>query len=127
MVMCVAIAFLCVRIPRCPQLPLPRHSPTSPLAPLLSPIQRRVHTPARRVRRRVGVGNSGRFTITANFQDSDCPQTLANTDGKEIITKHPRSVTAEFGVNYKMMTTAILSGEIPDDVKTLLQQLMDLC
>lgn len=83
--------------------------------------------PARRVRRRVVVGNSGRFTITTNFQDSDCPQTLANTDGKEIITKHPRSVTAEFGVNYKMIAAAMLSGEIPDDVKTLLQQLMDLC
>src|SRR5712691_11607846 len=60
--MCVAIESLFVRIPRCPHLPLPRHSPTSPLATLLSPIQRRVHTPARCVCRRVVVGNSGRFT-----------------------------------------------------------------
>jgi predicted ATPase len=41
------------------------------------------------------------LSITANFKDSNCPQTLANTDGKEIITKNVRSVMAEFGVNYK--------------------------
>jgi hypothetical protein len=65
--------------------------------------------------------------MTANFKDSNCPQTLANTDGKEIITKNVRSVTAEFGINYKKIAEAMLPGEIPDDVKTLLQELIDLC
>jgi hypothetical protein len=37
-----------------------------------------------------------------------------------------RSVTAEFGVNYEKIAEVMLPGEIPDDVKTLLQQLMDL-
>src|SRR4029453_17397082 len=47
------------------------------------------------------------LSITANFKDSNCPQTLANTDGKEIITKNVRSVTAEFGVNYKKIAEAM--------------------
>jgi hypothetical protein len=67
------------------------------------------------------------LSITANFKDSNCPQTLANTDGKEIITKNVRSVTAEFGVNYKKIAEAMLPDEIPDDVKTLLRQLIELC
>jgi hypothetical protein len=47
-------------------------------------------------------------------------------DGKEIITKHPRSVTAEFRVDYKQVTAAMLPEEILDDVKTLLQELIEL-
>jgi predicted ATPase len=66
-------------------------------------------------------------SITANFKDSDCPQTLANTDGKEIITKHVRSVMVEFGVDYKQIAASMLPEEIPDDVKTLLRQLIELC
>jgi hypothetical protein len=62
-----------------------------------------------------------------NFTDSDCPQTLALTDGKEIITKHARSIRAEFGVDYKQIAAAMRPEEIPDDVKTLLQQLIELC
>lgn len=65
--------------------------------------------------------------ITANFKDSDCPQTLANTDGKEILTKNARSVTAEFGVDCKQIAAAMLPEEIPDDVTTLLRQLIELC
>ena len=68
------------------------------------------------------------LSITAtNFTDSDCLQTLANTDGKDIITKNARSVTAEFGVDYRQIAEAMLPEEIPDDVVTLLQQLIDLC
>jgi hypothetical protein len=68
------------------------------------------------------------LSITSkNFKDSDCLQTLANTDGKEIITKNARSVTVEFGVDYKQIAEAMLPEEIPDDVKTLLQELIELC
>jgi hypothetical protein len=67
------------------------------------------------------------LSITANFKNSKCPQTLANTDGKEIITKNARSVTAEFGVDYKQIAEAMLPEEIPDDVTTLLRQLAELC
>jgi hypothetical protein len=67
------------------------------------------------------------LSITTNFKDSDCPQTLANTDGKEIITKNARSVTAEFGVDYKQIAEAMLPEEVPDDVKTLLRELIELC
>jgi hypothetical protein len=67
------------------------------------------------------------LAVTANFTDSDCPQTLVNTDGKEIITKHARSVAAELGVNYWQIADAMLAEEIPDDPKALLQQLVELC
>jgi hypothetical protein len=67
------------------------------------------------------------LSVTANFKDSNCPQTLANTDGKEIITKNARSVTIEFGADYKKIAEAMLPAEIPDDVKTLLRQLIELC
>jgi len=65
--------------------------------------------------------------IPADFTKSHCAQTLANTDGKEILTENARSVTAEFGVDYKKIAEAMLPKEIPDDAKTLLQQLIDLC
>jgi hypothetical protein len=67
------------------------------------------------------------LSITANFTDSDCPLTLGNTDGKDVITKNARSVTVEFGVDYKQIAEAMLPEEIPVDVKTLLQQLIDMC
>jgi hypothetical protein len=66
------------------------------------------------------------LSVTANFKDSDCPQTLANTDGKEIITKNAKSITTEFGIDYKQIAEAMLPEEISDDVKTLLQQLIDM-
>jgi len=67
------------------------------------------------------------LNIPADFTRSDCAQTLANTDGKEILTKHARSVTSEFGVTYKQIAEAMLVDEIPDDAKTLLNQIVDLC
>jgi hypothetical protein len=67
------------------------------------------------------------LSITANFTDSDCSQTLGNTDGKDVITKNARSVTVEFGVDYKQIAEAMLPEEIPVDVKTLLQQLIGMC
>jgi hypothetical protein len=73
------------------------------------------------------LANHHSLSIPADFTRWDCHQTLANTDGKEIITKNVRSVTAVFGVDYKQIAEAMLREEIPDDVKTLLQQLMELC
>ena len=67
------------------------------------------------------------LSVTANFKDSNCPQTLAHTDGKEIITKNPRSVTAEFGIDYRKIAESMLPDEIPDDVKTLLRELTEMC
>lgn len=67
------------------------------------------------------------LAVPAEFAKTDCAQTLANTDGKEIITKNPRSVTAVFGVDYMQIAEAMTKDEIPDDPKTLLQQLVDLC
>ena len=64
--------------------------------------------------------------IPADFTKSHCAQTLANTDGKEILTKNVRSVKAEFGIDYKKIAEAMLPDEIPDDAKTLLRQLIDL-
>ena len=58
---------------------------------------------------------------------ADCPQTLANTDGKNILTKHPRSMTNEFDVDYRQIAAAMQPDEIPDDPKTLLDQLVALC
>lgn len=66
-------------------------------------------------------------TIPADFTKSDCLQTLANTDGKEIITKNANSVTAMFSVTYKDIAENMLTNEIPDDGKTLLNQLIAMC
>lgn len=62
-----------------------------------------------------------------NFQASDCSQTLCNTDGKEILTKHADSITARFGVNYKQVAENMTATEIPEDPKTLIAQLQALC
>jgi len=67
------------------------------------------------------------LAVTGDFALWNCPQTLANTDGKDIITKHAQSVTVRFGAEYKQIAEAMFPDEIPDDVKTLLQQLIDLC
>lgn len=67
------------------------------------------------------------LAVTPNFTATDCPQTLANTDGKVILTKHARSVTNEFGVDYRQIAAAMQADEIPDDPKRLLRQLVDLC
>ena len=67
------------------------------------------------------------LAVTSNFTATDCPQTLANTDGKVVLTKHARSVTNEFGVDYRQIAAAMQPDEIPDDPKTLLRQLVDLC
>ena len=53
-------------------------------------------------------------------------QTLANTDGKEIVTKHARSLCKEFGVTYLQIAEAMTRVAIPEDVKVLVQQLLDL-
>jgi energy-coupling factor transporter ATP-binding protein EcfA2 len=65
--------------------------------------------------------------IPPEFTKSQCVQTLANTDGKEIITNHVRSVRAEFGVDYKQIAEAMTAAEIPDDPKTLLNELIQVC
>jgi energy-coupling factor transporter ATP-binding protein EcfA2 len=67
------------------------------------------------------------LSIPADFTCSDCVQTLANTDGKEILTKHARSIKAEFGVDYRQIAEAMTRDEIPEDAKTLLQQLIEMC
>jgi hypothetical protein len=64
--------------------------------------------------------------IPANFTMSDCAQTLALTDGKEILTKKARSITTEFGVTYRQIAEAMRADEIPDDAKTLLNQIVEL-
>lgn len=66
------------------------------------------------------------LSIPVEFTKSECVQTLANTDGKEITTKNPRSIKLEFGVDYKNIAEAMLPVEIPDDVKALLNQLAAL-
>lgn len=67
------------------------------------------------------------LAVTADFTASGCPQTLANTDGKEIVTSNARSVTSEFGVDYLQIAEAMQADEIPDDPKVLLEQLVALC
>ena len=67
------------------------------------------------------------LNVPADFTISDCVQTLANTDGKEILITSARSISSEFGIHYKQVAEAMLPSEIPDDVKTLLNQIVDLC
>ena len=67
------------------------------------------------------------LAVTPDFTAADCPQTLANTDGKVILTTHSRSVTKQYGVNYLQIAEAMQADEIPDDPKVLLEQLVALC
>lgn len=67
------------------------------------------------------------INVSADFTQSDCSQNLANTDGKEILTKNARSILAELGVTYKQIADVMIPTEIPDDPKTLLQQLTEMC
>ena len=64
------------------------------------------------------------LSVTADFTVSDCPQTLANTNGKEIISTNAQSVCARFGVTYREVAAAMTRDEIPVDATTLLQQLV---
>lgn len=73
------------------------------------------------------LGNPHGLNIPADFTRSQCVQTLANTDGKDIVTKHVQSVKAEFGVNYKQIAEAMTVAEIADDARTFLQQLIEMC
>ncbi|HPC84394.1 MAG TPA: hypothetical protein P5234_03615 [Thermoanaerobaculaceae bacterium] len=67
------------------------------------------------------------LSVTSDFNASDCPQTLANTDGKEILAQNARSVQAKFIVTYKHIAAAMEPAEIPEDARTLLSQLAELC
>ncbi len=67
------------------------------------------------------------LSIPADYGLTDCVQTLANTDGKNVVTKHDRSITAEFGVSYRQIAEAMGPAEIPDDPKTILNQLIAMC
>jgi hypothetical protein len=65
------------------------------------------------------------LNIPANFTGSDCAQTLANTDGKEIIIASERSVEIEYGITRRQIAEAMIAAEIPDDPKTLLRQIVE--
>jgi predicted ATPase len=67
------------------------------------------------------------LVIPEGFTVSACPQTLANTDGKEVFTKNDASITATFGCTYVDVAEAMTAAEIPDDARTLLQQLTEMC
>lgn len=69
------------------------------------------------------------LSITTSFKDSNCPETLAYVDGKKILSseKGLPSVATEFGVDYLQVAEAMLPDEIPDDCRTLLRQIVDLC
>ncbi|OGT84026.1 MAG: hypothetical protein A3H91_10610 [Gammaproteobacteria bacterium RIFCSPLOWO2_02_FULL_61_13] len=65
--------------------------------------------------------------IPADFTISTCAQPLADLDGKQIVIKHARCIEAEFGVTRSKIAAAMEPAEIPEDVKTLLQQVQALC
>jgi energy-coupling factor transporter ATP-binding protein EcfA2 len=67
------------------------------------------------------------LAIPTGFVVSDCAQTIANTDGKDIITRHAQSISASLGIDHIKIAEAMEAAEIPDDVKALLDQLMELC
>lgn len=65
--------------------------------------------------------------VAPGFTRSDCVQTLANTDGKEILTKHPKSIMSTFGLDYLAIAKSMTANEIPDDAKTIIDQIIQLC
>jgi hypothetical protein len=73
------------------------------------------------------LANPHALNIPTDFTKSECVSALALTDGKEIITKHTRSITAEFGVTYGQIAAAMTVEEIPEDVKTFITQLIEMC
>lgn len=70
--------------------------------------------------------NEHGLEVPPTFTASDCPQTLANTDGKEIFTKNTRSVARVFGVTPHQVAAAMNVDEIPEDVKTFIDQFIDM-
>jgi hypothetical protein len=73
------------------------------------------------------LANPHGLAIPADFIVTECVQTLANTDGKDVITKHAQSISGSLGIDHLKIAEAMEPTEIPDDVKTLLEQLTDLC
>lgn len=67
------------------------------------------------------------ISITADFVKSECQQTLSHTDGKKIVTSGDRSLLIEFGVSHVQIAKAMTKDEIPEDPKTLLLQLSEMC
>jgi energy-coupling factor transporter ATP-binding protein EcfA2 len=62
--------------------------------------------------------------VPASFGDSDCPQTLANTDGKEVFVKHPRSIGNVFGVTAELVAAAMTIDEVPADIRTCVLEIV---
>lgn len=73
------------------------------------------------------LANAHGIAIPPNFTATNCPQPLADADGKRIVTKHAHSLKTQFGVTYLQIAQAMDVAEIPDDVRTVLQQLRALC
>jgi hypothetical protein len=71
--------------------------------------------------------NDHGLNVVGTFTTSDCADVLASIDGKKVISKHARSITAVFGVTYLQIASAMQVPEIPDDAKSLIRQLSDLC
>lgn len=67
------------------------------------------------------------LTIGPDFRASGCAPTLALIDGKFVFIKHERSLEKALGANRRMVAAAMTPDEIPDDVRTLLNDLAALC
>lgn len=64
------------------------------------------------------------LVVPHNFGDTDCPQTLANTDGKEVFSKNDRSIAKIFGVRPEQVAGAMQPHEVPTDMRTLVEEIV---
>jgi predicted ATPase len=66
------------------------------------------------------------LVVGNEYQRTDALSALMDARGKQILTVHPRSVRAEFGVTPLQIASAMQPGEVCEDVSTLLDQIDDL-
>jgi hypothetical protein len=65
--------------------------------------------------------------VNNTFVATDCHQTIADLRAKEITYEKANNTEARFGVTRFDIARAMIAGEICDDVKTLLQQIVTVC
>lgn len=67
------------------------------------------------------------LVVPANFPDRDVATAMLDARGKEITRNGATSIKALYGVSPEGIATVMEPEEIPEDVKTLLNQIVQMC
>lgn len=67
------------------------------------------------------------LVVPNNFVSKDVAEAMLDARGKEITQEHPNSFLSKFGTRPLDIAKAMQVNEVPEDVETLLQQIIELC